>query len=241
MVSPQSKIHVRSVRRTRPLTAASLASGPPTPPEAMILAKDDGLSLFDRLTTLWIFLAMGVGVALGTAVPGLSSALDALSWNGVSIPIAIGLIWMMSPPLARVRYEDLPRLAGNRRIMGVSLFQNWVVGPFLMFGLAWIFLPDLPEYRVGIIIVGLARCIAMVLIWNSMARGHTEYAALLVGLNSIFQMFLYSILAWFFVTLLSGWIGGLTASEVVPISIVDVAPRGLVYPSIPLDLVFATP
>ena len=204
------------------------------------LAEDESLSLFDRLTTLWIFLAMGVGVALGTALPSLSGALDALSWNGVSIPIAIGLIWMMYPPLARVRYEDIPRLAGNRRIMGVSLFQNWVVGPFLMFGLAWIFLPDLPEYRVGIIIVGLARCIAMVLIWNSMARGHTEYAALLVGLNSIFQMFLYSILAWLFVTLLSGWIGGLTASEVVPISIVDVAQTVLVYLGIPVALGFAT-
>ena len=206
----------------------------------MTLANDDGLSLFDRLTTLWIFLAMGVGVALGTALPGLSGALDALSWNGVSLPIAVGLIWMMYPPLARVRYQDLPRLAGNHRIMGVSLVQNWILGPFLMFALAWIFLPDLPEYRVGVIIVGLARCIAMVLVWNSMARGHTEYAALLVGLNSIFQMFLYSILAWFFVTLLSGWIGGLTASEVVPISILDVAQTVLVYLGIPVALGFAT-
>src|SRR3989304_6033696 len=136
MVSPQSKIHVRSVRRPSPLTAASLASGPPPPPEAMTLAKDDGLSLFDRLTTLWIFLAMGVGVALGTALPGLSGALDALSWNGVSLPIAVGLIWMMYPPLARVRYEDIPRLAGDRRVMGGSLFQNWGLGPVLMFSLA---------------------------------------------------------------------------------------------------------
>src|SRR3972149_10622717 len=112
MVSPQSKIHVRSVRRTRPLTAASLASGPPTPPEAMTLANDDGLSLFDRLTTLWIFLAMGVGVALGTALPGLSGALDALSWNGVALPIAVGLIWMMYPPVARGRDPGLPRRPG---------------------------------------------------------------------------------------------------------------------------------
>ena len=206
------------------------------------MAPDDGdsLSLVDRLTALWIFLAMGAGVGLGVLVPGLPQALDAISWSGVSIPIAVGLIWMMYPPLARVRYGDLPRLASNRKIMAVSLFQNWILGPFLMFALAWILLPDLPEYRVGIIIVGLARCIAMVLVWNSMARGHPEYAALLVGLNSIFQMFLYSALAWFFVTLLSGWIGGLTASQVVSISLVDVARTVLFYLGIPVAMGFLT-
>ena len=204
------------------------------------MAEDETLSLFDRLTTLWIFLAMGLGVGLGALVPGLPGWLDSISWSGVSIPLAIGLIWMMYPPLARVRYRDLPRLASNRKLMGVSLFQNWVLGPFLMFALAWIFLPDLPQYRVGLIIIGLARCIAMVLVWNAMAKGHTEYAALLVGLNSIFQMLLYAVLAWFFVTLLSGWIGGLTASQVVPISILDVAGTVLFYLGVPLAMGFLT-
>ena len=202
---------------------------------------DDGeFTLFDRLTTLWIFLAMALGVGLGAAIPGVSSWLDSLSWSGVSIPLAIGLLWMMYPPLARVRYTDLPRLAANKRIMGVSLAQNWVLGPVLMFALAWIFLPDLPAYRVGLIIVGLARCIAMVLVWNAMARGSAEYAALLVGLNSIFQMLLYAFMAWFFVTLLSGWIGGLTASQVVPISIAEVAGTVLFYLGIPLAMGFLT-
>ena len=196
--------------------------------------------MFDRLTAVWIFLAMALGVGIGALVPGVPTWLDSSTWSGVSIPIAIGLIWMMYPPLARVRYGDLPRLASNRRIMGVSLVQNWLLGPFLMFALAWIFLPDLPEYRVGLIIVGLARCIAMVLVWNAMAGGHTEYAALLVGLNSIFQMLLYSVLAWFFVTLLSGWVGGLMASEIVPISIADVARTVLIYLGVPVAMGFLT-
>ena len=197
-------------------------------------------SLFDRLTTVWIFLAMAAGVGLGALVPGFSAWLDSISWSGISIPLAIGLIWMMYPPLARVRYTDLPRLATNKRLMGVSLFQNWVLGPLLMFSLAWIFLPDLPAYRVGLIIVGLARCIAMVLVWNALARGSAEYAALLVGLNSVFQMLLYSGMAWFFVTVLSGWIGGLTASAVVSISIFDVAGTVLLYLGIPRAMGYVT-
>ncbi|OGS50373.1 MAG: arsenical-resistance protein [Euryarchaeota archaeon RBG_16_68_12] len=183
---------------------------------------------------------MALGVGLGVVVPGLAGALNSLSWSGVSIPLAVGLIWMMYPPLARVRYGDLPRLAANRRIMAVSLFQNWVLGPLLMFALAWIFLPDLPQYRVGLIIVGLARCIAMVLVWNALAKGHTEYAALLVGLNSVFQMLLYAVMAWFFVTVASGWIGGITASAVVPISIADVARTVLFYLGVPLAMGFLT-
>lgn len=202
--------------------------------------RRQGLSRLERGTTLWILLAMATGVALGAAVPGFPAALGALSWSNVSIPIAIGLLWMMYPPLAQVRYEDLPRLAANRKLLGVSLVQNWALGPVLMFSLAWLFLPDLPEYRIGLIITGLARCIAMVLVWNRMARGHTEYAAILVGLNSLFQMFVYSVLAWFFVTLLSGWIGGLTASAVVPISIADVAVTVLFYLGIPFAAGFAT-
>ncbi len=204
------------------------------------MAEDESFSLFDRLTTLWIFLAMALGVGLGALVPGASAWLDSISWSGISVPLAIGLIWMMYPPLARVRYGDLPRLAANKRLMGVSLFQNWVLGPFLMFTLAWIFLPDLPEYRVGLILVGLARCIAMVLVWNAMAKGSAEYAALLVGLNSIFQMLLYSVMAWFFVTILSGWIGGVTASVTVAISIVDVAKTVLFYLGIPLAMGYVT-
>jgi ACR3 family arsenite transporter len=199
-----------------------------------------GLSRLEQWTTLWIFLAIGLGVSLGALLPSLPAALTAFSWSGVSVPIAVGLLWMMYPPLARVRYEDLPRLAGNRRLMGLSLVQNWVLGPLLMFSLAWAFLPDLPEYRIGLIITGLARCIAMVLVWNQMARGHTEYAAILVGLNSVFQMLFYSVLAWFYVTLLSGWVGGLTASAVVPISIVDVAVTVLFYLGIPFAAGFAT-
>jgi len=204
------------------------------------VADEEPLSLFDRLTTLWILLAIVLGVGLGAWVPGFSGWLNSISWSGVSIPLAIGLIWMMYPPLARVRYGDLPRLAANKRLMGVSLFQNWVLGPFLMFTLAWVFLPDLPQYRVGLIIVGLARCIAMVLVWNAMAKGSSEYAALLVGLNSVFQMLLYSVLAWFFITFLSGIIGGLTASQVVSISILDVAGTVLFYLGIPLLLGFLT-
>ncbi len=204
------------------------------------MTEKQPLSLFARLTTLWIFIAMVLGVALGAFVPGLPAALDSVTWNRISIPIAIGLIWMMYPPLARVRYGDIPRLASNKRLMTLSLIQNWVIGPFLMFALAWIFLPDLPEYRIGLIIIGLARCIAMVLVWNSMAQGHAEYAALLVGLNSLFQMIFYSPLAWFFVTLLSGWVGGFTASASVPISIVDVGQSVLVYLGIPFAMGFAT-
>jgi len=204
------------------------------------MADEGSLSLFDRLTTLWILLAIVLGVGLGAWVPGFSGWLNSFSWSGVSIPLAIGLIWMMYPPLARVRYGDLPRLAANKRLMGVSLFQNWALGPFLMFTLAWIFLPDLPQYRVGLIIVGLARCIAMVLVWNAMAKGSSEYAALLVGLNSLFQMLLYSVLAWFFVTFLSGVIGGLTAAQVVSISVLDVAGTVLFYLGVPLLLGYAT-
>ncbi len=204
------------------------------------MTADEAFTLFDRLTTAWILLAIALGVGLGAFVPGLPAFLNSMSWSGVSIPLAIGLVWMMYPPLARVRYGDLPRLAANKRLMGVSLFQNWVLGPFLMFALAWIFLPDLPAYRVGLILVGLARCIAMVLVWNALARGSTEYAALLVGLNSLFQMLLYSVLAWFFVTYLSGLIGGLTAAQVVSISIFDVAGTVLFYLGIPLVLGFLT-
>jgi len=175
---------------------------------------------------------MAIGVGAGWAFPQIATIFNMLQIGTVSLPIAIGLLWMMYPPLARVKYEDLGKVKGAKKMFGVSLFLNWVIGPFLMFSLAWLFLPDLPDYRVGIIIVGLARCIAMVLIWNLLAGGDSEYAAVLVALNSIFQMVFYSIYAYFFVTLLSSWISG-SASAVVNISVWDIAQSVLIFLGVP--------
>ena len=165
------------------------------------------LSALNRYLPVWIGLAMVAGLLLGSAAPGLNDALDAVSVGDVSLPIALGLLLMMYPVLAKVRYGELDRVTGDRRMLVSSLVLNWLIGPALMFTLAWMFLADLPEYRTGLIIVGLARCIAMVLIWNDLACGDREAAAVLVAINSVFQIFAFSLLAWFYLELLPEWLG----------------------------------
>ncbi len=157
-----------------------------------------GLSWLDRLLPLWIFVAMAAGILLGRLFPGLGAALDTVKVGSVSLPIALGLLWMMYPVLAKVRYGQLGQLRNRGKLFGTSLLLNWIVGPVLMFALAWWLLPDLPHYRTGLILIGLARCIAMVLIWNSLACGSNELAAVLVALNSVFQILFYSVLGWLF-------------------------------------------
>ncbi len=165
------------------------------------------LSTLDRLLPVWIAVAMAGGLLLGRLVPGVNTALNHVQIDGISLPIALGLLIMMYPVLAKVRYDRLDRVTGDRKLLISSLILNWVLGPALMFALAWLFLPDLPEYRTGLIIVGLARCIAMVIIWNDLACGDREAAAVLVALNSIFQVLMFAVLGWFYLSVLPGWLG----------------------------------
>ncbi|MGB9635783.1 MAG: ACR3 family arsenite efflux transporter [Thermoplasmata archaeon] len=196
--------------------------------------KEKGLSLLDKFLTLWIFLAMGAGIGIGYLWPGIGEVLDSYRMDTVSIPIAIGLLVMMYPPLAKVKYEELGtlfRAKESKKVFATSLLLNWAVGPALMFVLAWMFLSDLPEFRIGVIMVGLARCIAMVLVWNQLAKGDTEYCAVLVALNSIFQIFMYSFLAYLYITVISGWIAG--TSEYVNVSMADIARSVFIFLGIP--------
>jgi len=190
------------------------------------------LSTLDRLLPVWIGAAMALGLLLGRLIPGLGSAISAVQVDGVSLPIALGLLVMMYPVLAKVRYDRLETVTGDRKILLASLFLVWIVGPALMFTLAWLFLPDLPAYRTGIIIVGLAPCIAMVIIWNDLARGDREAAAVLVAINSVIQVLIFAVLGWFYLSVLPGWLG--MNQTAIAASTWQIAKSVLIFLGIPL-------
>lgn len=210
-------------------TVSAPVSPAELPPEVPLLRR---LSTLDRFLPLWIFAAMALGILLGRVYPDLGAALDRVQVAGVSVPIAVGLLWMMYPVLAKVRYETIGRHARDTKLLGTSLALNWVLGPLVMLGLAWLFLPDLPEYRNGLVLIGLARCIAMVLIWNSLACGSGELAAVLVALNSVFQILTYSVLGYLFLTVVPGWFGAQTA--VLHVTMGEIARSVGIFLGVPL-------
>jgi len=198
----------------------------------------ENLSTLDRFLPLWIVLAMALGLLFGRGIPGIQSALDSFKIDNTSVLIAIGLFAMMYPVLARVKYEEIGHLAGDRKLLWLSLILNWLVGPLLMFALAWIFLADYPEFRTGLIVIGLARCIAMVLIWNDLACGDREAGALLVAINSIFQILAYALLGTFYLVILPGWLG--LDTQDVAFSTWGITKAVLIFLGIPLALGFLT-
>ncbi|MCL4518374.1 MAG: ACR3 family arsenite efflux transporter [Thaumarchaeota archaeon] len=212
----------------------------------MIMADDPSkeilgnLSILDRLLPIWIFVAMGAGVFIGFVLPQTGTIINSFQIDSVSLPIAVGLIWMMYPPLAAVNYKEIGKVRTAKRMMSVSLVLNWLVGPFVMFGLAWVFLPDLPLFRDGIIMVGLARCIAMVLVWNMLAGGDNEYAAIIVALNAAFQIALYSVYAYFFISVLPVWLNPSATATVVNINPWDIARSVAVFLGVPFAMGIVT-
>ena len=206
--------------------------------DALTRTTPKRLSTLDKWLPLWIGLAMVAGLVLGRFVPALSDALSAMEVGGISVPIGLGLLVMMYPVLAKVRYDKVAAVTGDKKLLVSSLVLNWLVGPAVMFALAWIFLPDLPEYRTGLIIVGLARCIAMVVIWNDLACGDREATAVLVAINSVFQVVAFSVLGWFYLTVLPGWLG--LDTQGLEISVWQIALNVLVFLGIPLVAGFAS-